>query len=417
MDLDKISPVYSRIFPLMVDRGEGSYLVDTGGRRYLDYTCGIGVTNTGHSHPRVVRAIQEQAARLIHGQANIVYHQPMLQLIDELTGIVPPSLDSFFFSNSGAEIVEAGVKLAKNATGRPNTIVFKGSFHGRTHLTMAMTTSKTVYRVGYQPLVPGIFVAPYPYTFAYGWDDEKTLEFALHELKTLLKGQTAPEETACIVIEPVLGEGGYVVPPAGFMPALRELCDKHGILLIADEIQSGIGRTGKYFAIEHTQTVPDVLLMAKGIASGMPLSCLVTRQELAARWKTGSHGGTFGGNVVSCAAAVATLQVMREERLVENAAERGEQLMAGLRELQSNFAQIGEVRGLGLMIGVEFGRPGSPDPETTRAVKQAAYERGLMLLNCGTFDNVIRWIPPLNTTKEEVDEALSIFSAALDATL
>ncbi|MBN1316902.1 MAG: aminotransferase class III-fold pyridoxal phosphate-dependent enzyme [Anaerolineales bacterium] len=415
--IEKISPVYSRIFPLIVDHGKGSYLIDTQGRRYLDFTCGIGVTNTGHAHPQVVKAIQDQAAKLIHGQANIVYHQPMVQLIDELGGLIPPALDSFFFSNSGAEIVEAGVKLAKNATGRPNVIVFKGSFHGRTHLTMAMTTSKTIYRAGYQPLVPGIFVAPYPYSFSYGWDDQTMLDYSLNELKKLLKSQTAPEETACIVVEPVLGEGGYVVPPAGFLPALRKLCDEHGILLIADEIQSGAGRTGKFFAIEHTQTVPDVLLMAKGLASGLPLSCLATRQELAARWKTGSHGGTYGGNVVACAAAVATIQVMREEGLIENASQRGAQLMAGLLNLQSSFLQIGEVRGLGLMIGVEFGRPGAPDPDTTKVVKQAAYNRGLMLLTCGTFDNVIRWIPPLTTTEEEIDQALSIFAASLDATI
>jgi 4-aminobutyrate aminotransferase len=354
---------------------------------------------------------------LIHGQANIVYHQPMVKLIEELNGLVPPALDSYFFSNSGAEIVEAAVKLAKNATGRPNVIVFKGSFHGRTHLTMAMTTSKTIYRVGYQPLVPGIFVSPYPYPFAYGWDEQTTLDFAMKELNVLLKSQTAPEETACIVVEPVLGEGGYVVPPSNFMPALRNLCAQHGILLIADEVQSGAGRTGKFLAIEHTQTVPDVLLMAKGIASGMPLSCLATRQELADRWKIGSHGGTYGGNVVACAAAVATIQVMREEALIENAAHRGEQLLDGLKRLQSSFPQIGEVRGLGLMIGVEFGQPGTPDPVTAKAVKQACYDRGLMLLTCGTFDNVIRWIPPLSTTAEEIEQALSIFAAALDATI
>lgn len=412
--LDHISPVWGRLFSIKAERGEGSYLYDVEGHRYLDFTCGIGVTNTGHAHPRVVKAIQKQAARLIHGQANIVYSEPMLQLVDELLTVVPPSLDSFFFSNSGAEIVEAGVKLAKQVTGRSNVVVFQGSFHGRTHLTMSMTTSKTIYRLNYQPLVPGIFVAPYPYPFHYGWDEETTLDFCLRELKRLLKGQTAPEETACIVVEPVLGEGGYVVPPAGFMPALRELCDEHSILLIADEVQSGLGRTGKFFAVEHTQTVPDVLLMAKGIASGLPLSCLATRKELMARWITGSHGGTFGGNVVACAAAVATIQTLREEQLVENAAERGEQLMAGLRKLQDEFSAIGEVRGKGLMVGVEFGQPGAPDTATAKAAIRAAFDGGLMLLSCGTFDNTIRWIPPLTATEEQIDEALTIFAAALD---
>jgi 4-aminobutyrate aminotransferase len=413
--LQHLSPIWGRAFSVMADRGEGSYLFDTEGKRYLDFTCGIGVTNTGHAHPRVVKAIQAQAARLIHGQANIVYHKPMQDLVDELLTVVPQPLDSFFFSNSGAEIVEAGVKLAKQTTGRPNVIVFQGSFHGRTHLTMSMTTSKTIYRVGYQPLVPGIFVAPYPYTFYYGWDEQTTLDFSLGELKKLLKSQTAPEETACIVVEPVLGEGGYVVPPAGFMPELRKLCDEYGILLIADEVQTGFGRTGKFFAVEHTQTVPDILLMAKGIASGLPLSGLAARKELMTRWKIGSHGGTYGGNVVACAAAVATIQAIREEKLLENAVERGAQLLAGLRKLQAEFSQIGDVRGAGLMVGVEFGQPGAPDAITTKAVDKAAFERGLMLLTCGTFDNVIRWIPPLVVTEEQIDEALSLFAAALDS--
>jgi 4-aminobutyrate aminotransferase len=413
--LQHIAPVWSRSFSVMADHGEGPYLFDTEGKRYLDFTCGIGVTNTGHSHPRVVRAIQEQAAKLIHGQANIVYHKPMLELVDELLTVIPPPLDSFYFSNSGAEIVEGGVKLAKQVTGRPNVIVFQGSFHGRTHLTMAMTTSKTIYRAGHQPLVPGIFVAPYPYSFYYGWDEQTTLDFCLSELNKLLKGQTAPEETACIVVEPVLGEGGYVVPPMGFLPALRKLCDEHDILLIADEVQSGFGRTGKFFAVEHTQTVPDVLLMAKGIASGLPLSGLAARRELMAKWKPGSHGGTFGGNVVACAAAVATIQAMCEEKLLENAAARGAQLMAGLRKLQAEFPCIGEVRGLGLMVGVEFGRPGAPDMATAKAVGKAAFERGLMLLTCGTFDNVIRWIPPLVVNEGQIDEAIHLFASALDA--
>ena len=313
--LDHISPVWSRAFtpPLVVERGEGAYLFDLNGQRYLDFTCGIGVTNTGHAHPQVVKAIQEQAAKLIHGQANIVYHKPMIELVDQLATIMPwPDLDSFFFSNSGAEIIEAAVKLAKVATGRPNTIVFTGSFHGRTHLTMAMTTSKTIYRAGYQPLVPGIFVAPFPYTYALRLSEEQATDDCISQLKRLLKSQTAPEETACVVIEPVLGEGGYVVPPARFMRELRALCDEHGILLVADEIQSGFGRTGKFFALEHFGVKPDILVMAKGIASGLPLSGLATRKELMTRWKPGSHGGTYGGNVVSCAAKGADLPAALE---------------------------------------------------------------------------------------------------------
>jgi 4-aminobutyrate aminotransferase len=388
-------------------------LYDTAGRRYLDFTCGIGVTNTGHCHPKVVAAIQAQAAKLIHGQLNIVYHQPALDLIAELLPRVPPGLDSFFFSNSGAEAIEAAVKLAKHATGRGNVIVFSGSFHGRTHLTMAMTTSKTSYRARYQPLVPGIFVAPYPYAYYYGLDEEQTTDMCLRELKKLLKSQTAPEETACVVIEPVLGEGGYVVPPKRFLRELRALCSEHNILLVADEIQSGFGRTGKFFAVEHFDIVPDVMTMAKGIASGLPLSCVVTRQELAAKWQPGAHGGTYGGNAVACAAGAVTVRVIREEKLVENAAARGAQLLAGLRELQAEFPIIGDVRGLGLMTATEFTRAGKPDPATSKGIAHAALQSGLMLLTCGTYDNIIRWIPPLVVTEQQISDALNLFAGAL----
>jgi len=277
----QVSPVWSRSAEILVERGQGAYLYTTDGKQYLDFTSGIGVTNTGHAHPKVVEAVQQQAASLLHGQVNIVYHKPLLRLTEKLSEIMPsPSLDTFFFSNSGAEAVEGAVKLARTATGKTNIIVFQGSFHGRTHAAMAMTTSKTVYRAGYQPLVPGIFVAPYPYAYHYGWSDETAVDFCLKELKHLLKTQTAPEETAAIVIEPVLGEGGYVVPPPSFLPALREVCDHYNILLVADEVQSGFGRTGKWFAVNHTGVTPDILIMAKGLASGMPLSGLAASNEL-----------------------------------------------------------------------------------------------------------------------------------------
>jgi len=323
----------------------------------------------------------------------------------------------FFFSNSGAEIIEAAVKLAKAATQRPNIIVFTGSFHGRTHLAMAMTTSKAIYREGYQPLVPGIFVTPYPYAYALGMSGEDASEYCLNQLKKLLKTQTAPPETACIVIEPVLGEGGYVVSPASFLPALRALCDEHGILLIADEIQSGMGRTGKFFAVEHFGIIPDILVMAKGIASGLPLSALATRREVMSKWKPGTHGGTFGGNVVACAAAVATIKAMKEEKLIENAVARGAQLLDGLRQLQRDFQTIGDVRGLGLMIATEFSKNGEPDTETAKAVVKAAFGQKLMLLTCGTYDNIIRWIPPLVVTPEQIDESVRIFAIALDSVI
>ncbi len=415
-DLSHLSPVWGRAVaePLIAERGEGAYLYTVDGRRFLDFTCGIGVTNTGHAHPRVVKAIQDQAARIIHSQANIAYHVPMLQLVDELLRIVPAPLTSFYFSNSGAEITEGAVKLAKQATGRPNVIVFSGSFHGRTHLTMSMTTSKTIYRAGYQPLVPGIFVAPYPYAYRYGWDEATTTEYCLKELKQLLKAQTAPAETAAVIIEPVLGEGGYVVPPAAFLQELRELCDHYGILFIADEVQSGFGRTGRWFAVEHFGVLPDILTMAKGIASGLPLSGLAASPELMAKWTPGSHGGTFGGNAVACAAGVATLQAMREERLVENAERMGRLLMAGLRGLQEEYPEIGDVRGLGLMIATEFTTSGrEPWTERAKATARAAFGEGLLLLTCGSYDNILRWIPPLVVDEAQVKEALGMFERAL----
>jgi 4-aminobutyrate aminotransferase len=413
-----MSPVWTRIFPIEAERAEGSYIFGVDGRKYLDFTCGIGVTNTGHCHPKVVEAIREQAGQFIHAQANIVVHRPMMQLIEELRTVVHPSIDGFFFSNSGAEAVEGAVKLARAATGKPNIIVFSGSFHGRTSGTMALTTSKTIYRSGFQPLPAGVFVAPYPYAFHLGMDEEKASQFCLSALEELLVSQTSPAETAAFLIEPVLGEGGYVPPPSSFMKGLRELADRNGILLIFDEIQSGFGRTGKWFAQEHYGVVPDIMTVAKGIASGLPLSGVFSRLDLMKKWATGSHGGTYGGNAVACAAGVATIRAMREEKMVENAAERGTQLLTGLRRLQEEYSQIGDVRGLGLMIGSEFvDKKGKPDKNQSKALVHAAEERGLLLLSCGTYDNTIRWIPPLNVSEQQVSDSLSIFSDSLRETI
>jgi 4-aminobutyrate aminotransferase len=411
-----VSPVWYRYSDIVVDHGQGSYLYAEDGRKYLDFTTGIGVTNTGHAHPKVVEAIQKQAAKLIHGQANIVMHRPMLELIDELSTIVHPSLDTYFFSNSGAEAIEGAIKLARAATGRPNIIVFQGSFHGRTVATMSLTTSKTIYRAGYQPLMPGVFVAPFPYAFRYGWDAETTSLWCLDELEFLLLTQTAPSETAAILVEPVLGEGGYVAPPASFLQGLRRIADKHGILLILDEIQTGFGRTGRWFGYEHFDVRPDVIAMAKGLASGMPLSGIVAGKELMAKWSPGSHGGTYGGNVVAAAAAVATIRAMRDEGMLQNAVERGQQLMGGLSALQTDFANLADLRGLGLMIGCEFrNADGMPDTKLAKAVLKYAQEHGLLLLTCGPWDDTIRMIPPINVSAKEIDEALQIFGAALDS--
>lgn len=413
----RISPVWPRIVAdeLTAERGEGARLHTKDGRTFLDFTSGIGVTNTGHAHPAVVKAIQEQAARLVHGQANIVYHDPLIDLTAQLGEIVPPGLDCFFFANSGAEAVEGAVKLAKQVTGRPNVVVFDGSFHGRTHLTMSMTTSKTIYRSHYQPLVPGIFVAPFPYAYRHGWDEDEATDHCIEGLERLLRTQTAPEETAAVVVEPVLGEGGYVVPPRRFLVELRELCDRHDLLLVVDEVQSGFGRTGRWFAFEHFEIVPDVIVMAKGMGSGMPISCVAAGRELWEAQAPGSHGGTYGANAVACAAASATIDVIRDEGLLENASARGAQLRAGLEELQGDHPEIGDVRGLGMMIAAEFTTPeGEPWEDRAREVVEGAFDEGLLLLRCGTHSNVVRWIPPLVADADDVDEALGAFGCALD---
>ncbi len=407
--LEHLSPVWTHLTQIQPVRGEGIYLYDADGNRYMDFTSGIGVTNTGHAHPKVVRAIQQQAEKLIFGQMNIVIPPPAVALAEGLNRVTPDPIDTFFFSNSGAEAVEASVKLARQATGKRNIIVFRGSFHGRTAQTMAMTTSKYIYRHHYQPLPAGVFVAPYPYAYFYGWDEETTTAFCLKQLDYLLHGQTPPDETAAFVIEPVLGEGGYVPAPAGFLRALRQIADEHGILLVADEVQSGFGRTGKFWAFEHAGIVPDIVVMAKGMGSGMPISGIGASRALMEKWEPGTHGGTYGGGAaVSLAAAVATLDVLQSERLVENAAARGEQLLAGLRALQQQYPAIGDVRGRGLMVATEF-----KDAATAKAVQKACLEENLLLLTCGTYGTVIRWIPPLVVRAEEIDAALAIFSRAL----
>lgn len=414
--LSQLSPVWSRASDLVAVRGEGAYLYDPDGTAFLDFTSGIGVTNTGHCHPRVVAAIQAQASKLLHGQANIAWHPALIDLVSELREIVPQGLDGFFFSNSGAEAVEGAIKLARMATGRPNVIVFQGSFHGRTVGTMSLTTSKTIYRAGYQPLMPGVFVAPYPYAFRYGWEAEHTSRWCLDELQLLLLTQTAPYETAAILVEPVLGEGGYVVPPPGFLKGLREIADEHGILLVVDEIQSGFGRTGKWFAHEHFEVLPDIITVAKGLASGLPLSGVFAPLSLMEQWTPGSHGSTFGGNAVAAAAAVATIQVIRDEKLLENAQVRGKELMSGLQDSKSQYSGIGDVRGLGLMIGTEFrDADGNPDKAMAKSVLKECYKRKLILLTCGPWDNTVRWIPPLIVNADQIQCALAIFQEALKA--
>jgi 4-aminobutyrate aminotransferase len=429
-NLKEYMPYLSKAVPHLVDsifvRGEGAYIWDQNDRRYLDFTSGIGVTNTGHCHPKVVSAIHEQADLLLHTHQNTAFHAPMLHLIKALYDIVPPELDRFYFANSGAEAVESAIKLARQATKRPNIIAFQRGFHGRTIGTMSLTASKIIYRAGYQPLMPGVFFAPYAYCYRcpkaeanpekFGFD--KDCNWTLEELNFILNSQTSPEETAGVLVEPVLGEGGYIIPPQRFLQGLRKLCDEHGILLILDEIQSGFGRTGRFFAFEYFGIIPDILIMAKGLASGLPLSCIASRRDIMDSSSPGSHGGTYGGNALACAAAVASIKVYQEENLVENAAKLGEILLNQLKALKEKDQSIGDVRGLGLMAGVEFVVPGGkiPDKAKANAVKKTCVEDGLLILTCGTYDNIIRWIPPLIIDENQLKEALNIFEGALEKT-
>jgi len=410
-----LASVWTHLSHFQAIRGEGVHLYDAEGNHCMDFTSGIGVVNTGHCHPKVVKAIQQQAEALLFGQMNCVIPSTTIRLAEELNTITPQHINRFFFSNSGAEATESAVKLAKAATGRSNVIVFQGSFHGRTHLTMAMTTSKTVYRHKYQPLPSGIFVAPFPYSYYYGWDEDTTVDFCIKQLDLLLHGQTAPDETAAIIIEPILGEGGYVAAPSRFLHHLRKVCDAHNILLIIDEVQSGFGRTGRFFCFEHSAVRPDIIVMAKGLGSGLPISAIASTEALMAKWPPGTHGGTYGGgSAIASAAALATVQTIKEERLLENSAFRGNQLQDGLKKLQQKFPVMGDVRGIGLMLAVEFTKPdGTPDAKMTAAVTSACVAKGLLLLSCGSYKNVIRWIPPLVVTEEQINTALEVFGEVI----
>jgi len=419
-----VPAVWSRVTDIVVDHGEGSWLVTVDGERYLDYSSGIGVTNTGHAHPRVVAAVQAQAAKLLHGQQNIVYHEAGLRLYDRLRTLLPGGPWQGFLSNSGAEAVEAAVKLARAATKRPVILVFRGGYHGRTAQTMALTTAKNVYRGDFEPLPGSVYSTAFPYCYRapggpHAPDAGCTCDWEA-QLDLTLRTLTYPEHVAAILVEPVLGEGGYIVPPPGFLPRLREITRAHGILLVADEVQTGIGRTGELFAVRHWDVEPDILVFAKGIASGLPLSGIVARPELVSAWRPGAHGGTYGGNVVACAAANATLDVIEQEGLVGNARERGAQFLAGLRAIQARHPAVGDVRGLGCMVAMELVRPGEgdgrvPDPDLAKRVIAGALERRLIVLSAGAYANVTRIIPPLVTTAAEVDLALGILEESVAA--
>ena len=385
------SPSLPRAYPFVPKRGSGSVVEDVDGNLFLDLNAGIAVTSTGHAHPRVVEAIQRQAEELIHYSASDFFlpiYSDVCEQLDRIAGMSRPARS--FLTNSGTEAVEAGIKLARYATGRQYVIAFFGSFHGRSYGSVSLTASKARYRTGFGPLLPGVL-----HSF---FGDFEYLE------EVLFKRLVSPHEVAAIVVEPILGEGGYVLPPEGWFRYLRELCSKHGILLVADEVQSGMGRTGKMWAIQHFGAEPDILLVGKGIASGMPLGAMVAREDLMT-WEIGAHGSTYGGNPLSCAAALVTIDLI-EDGLVENAERVGSFLLDGLREIQGRRPLIKDVRGLGLMIGVEFG-----DHDTMIAVEQAAFRRGLLVLGAG--DDVVRMCPPLVFRRDQAETALEVFEEAV----
>ena len=418
-DSPHLSDVWFSVTDLEVASGSGCVVTTTDGQEYLDFSSGIAVTSTGHCHPKVVAAIAEQAARFIHAQVNVYRHTLLGRLADRLAEVTPEPIDVFFFANSGAEATEGAVKLARQVTGRPNVVVFQGSFHGRTLLAMAMTTSKTAYRAGYQPLPAGVFVAPFPVPAQFGGDAEAATDHCLAGVRHLLASQTAPGETAAMVIEPVLGEGGYHPAPGRFLQALREICSEHGILFVADEVQTGFGRTGRMFAVEHHDVSADVLVMAKGLASGFPISAIGGSADVMNRWPKGSHGGTYGGNPIGCAAALATIDVLTEAGFLEAVAARGRQLLGGLEELAADDEGVSDVRGLGLMVAAELADPatGLPDAARVAAIQRHCLEEGhLILMNAGTYGNVIRWMPPLVVSQAEVDRGLEAFALALKET-
>ena len=410
-----LSPVLTQATPVIAARGEGALIFDEQDRRYLDFTAGIGVTSTGHCHPHVVRAAQEQVGRMIHAQYTTVMHRPLMDLVDRMGEVLPAGLDRLFFTNSGSEAVEASLRLARQATGRPNIVVFHGGFHGRTVAAASLTTSGTKFRSGFAPLMAGVTVSPFPDPTHYGWSQEQATEFALDQLDYTLQTLSAPDDTAAFLVEPVLGEGGYVPASTEFLAGLRERADRHGILLVLDEVQAGYGRTGRFWGHEHYAGRPDILVTAKGLASGFPLSAIAAHAELMAKAWPGSQGGTYGANAVACAAAIATLDVIQQEDLVHNAAVRGDQLRTGLEKVAARHDAVTDVRGLGLMLGCEFrDTAGRPDAAAARAAQQAAHEHGLLLLTCGAWGQVVRFIPALVVSQEQVDEAVETWGRVLD---
>ncbi len=416
LDARFISPSYTRDYPMVARRGSGMWVEDVDGNTFLDFAAGIAVVSTGHCHPEVVRAIERQAAMLIHMSGTDFYYPLLTQVAEKLAALAPGNFPKrVCFGNSGAEAMEAAMKLARYHTRRHRFIAFLGCFHGRTFGSLSLTASKAVQRNGFGPLLPGVSHVPYPnpYRCPRGHTPEGCRCAGIEEIEELFRTAVPPEEVAAIVVEPIQGEGGYVVPPANFLPELRRLTERHGILLIFDEVQCGMGRTGKMWACEHSGTVPDILITAKGIASGLPLSATIARTDVM-DWPQGSHASTFGGNPIACAAALETIRLI-EDKYRENAARMGEYLLERLKDGPGRHPLVGDVRGKGLMIGVELvkdRKTREPHPEARQKVLRRAFEQGLLLLGCG--ESTLRLMPPLIVEKEHADLAVEVIERCLE---
>ena len=412
-----LTPVLGRYFEREWSHGQGHRLFDTAGRAYLDFANGIAVTALGHVHPRVTAAIHTQVDRLIGPINAIGFTEPISRLADELAATFPAPLDSVMFLNSGSEAIDGALKLARRVIGRPGIVAFRGGFHGRTFGATSVTSSNVNYRFGYEPLLPGVHLTTFPAVYrGFAGDEDAAVAGAMADLRTLATTDIPAAAVACVLIEPVQGEGGFTGAPPAFLRDLRAFCDEHGILLIADEVQSGYGRTGRMWAFEHAGIVPDVVVVAKAIANGLPLSAIVTSRDLQERWGRGAHGSTFGGNPVACAAGLAVLETISAEGLLENAVARGAELRAGLERVAAEDDRIGDVRGPGLMVGVEFVRDRAtrePDGLLPDRLSAACADAGLLVLTCGRAHEVVRWIPPLDVTAAEISEAVEIFGETL----
>lgn len=414
--MNVMPPVVKRATTMGVTKGEGCYLWSEDGRKILDFASGVAVCNLGHNHPKVVEAAEKQMKELIHGGHNVVYYESYVRLAERLVELTGGDT-MVYFSNSGAEANEGAIKLAKYVTKRPGIIAFRGSFHGRTLATTSLTSSSSAYRKNYEGLLPSVYFAEYPYLYRtpYEMKDGKCPKEYFEQFENIFHTLIDPSMVAAIMMEPVQGEGGYIVPDKEFVQYVREICDKYGILLIFDEVQSGMGRTGKLFAYEHFGVKPDILTSAKGIANGFPLSAVIGKKEIMEQWPAGAHGGTFGGNPVACAAANAVLDELTDGGMLDNAAKMGDYFKEKLFALQKKYPSvIGDVRGLGLMLAMEMVHPDkTPDADITTAIRTKALEKGLLLLGCGTNHNIVRFIAPTIVTEKEIDIAINIIDECL----